>query len=60
MQEGDHQQKIKTLLEIKGELDAGQTKTTGGTTEIHFIYEENKVTVYGKSYCNRKPKRWSR
>ena len=43
MQEGDHQQKIKTLLEIKGELVAGQTKTTGGTTEIHFIYEENKA-----------------
>ena len=28
---------------IKGELDAGQIKTTGGTTEIHFIYEENKA-----------------
>lgn len=43
IEEGDHQEKFKTLLEIKGELDAGQTKTTGGTTEIHVIYEENKA-----------------
>lgn len=37
------QEKIKMLLEDKGETDAGQAKATGGTTEVHLIYEANKA-----------------
>lgn len=48
IEEGDHQEKFKTLLEIKGELDAGQTKTTGGTTEIHVYMRKIRLRMFKK------------
>ena len=37
------QERTEMLLEVKGETEVGQAKATGGTTDVHFIYEKNKV-----------------